>query len=88
MLTCKPASEATRNFSTTSDRISSRYAENSKKAAKEADPTAYPFVKALVVFPAESNLSVRSRTFSGWFDISIIPPALSVIGPNVSIARM
>jgi hypothetical protein len=66
------------------------YAEKSRKAASAADPTAYPFVRALVVLPTESSLSVFSRT-SGWscpIVISTIPPALSVMGPNVSMARM
>ena len=38
--------------------------------------------------PAASSLSVFSRTLCGWLDISMMPPALSVMGPKVSIARM
>src|SRR6266571_4015361 len=49
---------------------------------------AYPLVSALVVLPTASSRSVRLRIASGWWDISMMPPALSVIGPNVSIARM
>ena len=48
---------------------------------------AYPFVVALVVFPAESNASVTSLTDSGWSLISTIPPALSAMGPNTSIVK-
>src|SRR2546429_3670374 len=67
---------------------SSRYAENSRNAASAADPMAYPLVSALVVLPTASSRSVRRRMSSGWCDISMMPPALSVMGPNVSMARM
>ncbi len=49
---------------------------------------AYPLVRALVVLPTASSLSVRFLISSGWLDISTMPPALSVIGPKVSSARM
>jgi hypothetical protein len=42
----------------------------------------------LVVLPTASRRSVFLRISSGCFDISTMPPALSVIGPKVSIARM
>src|SRR3989338_4256907 len=66
---------------------SSRYALNNKKAASAADPIAYPFVNAFVVFPTASSLSVLFLTSAGEFDIDAMPPALSVIGPKLSIAR-
>ncbi len=43
---------------------------------------------ALVVLPTASRGSVTPRTLSGISAISAIPPALSVIGPNESIATM
>jgi hypothetical protein len=43
-------------------------------------------VRAFVVLPTESA-SVMWRALSGAPDISVMPPALSVIGPNVSIER-
>jgi hypothetical protein len=45
-------------------------------------------VSALVVLPTASSRSVISRApASAWLN-SAMPPALSVIGPKVSIARM
>ncbi|EKD86867.1 MAG: hypothetical protein ACD_37C00119G0003 [uncultured bacterium] len=41
-----------------------------------------------MVLPTASRGSVTFLTFSGRPDISTIPPALSVIGPNASIATM
>src|SRR5213078_4437836 len=67
---------------------SSRYAENNRNAASAAEPMAYPLVSALVVLPTASSRSVRRRMSSGWCDISMMPPALSVMGPKVSMARM
>ena len=61
--------------------ISSVYAANKTKAPNPADPIAYPYVTALVVFPTASNASVVFLTFFGSLDISAIPPALSVTGP-------
>lgn len=61
---------------------SSMNAEKSKKQAKEAEPTEYPFVFALVTFPTASSKSVTCLTSSGYSLISAIPPALSAIGPN------
>lgn len=61
---------------------SSINAEKSKKQAKEADPTEYPLVLALVTFPTASRRSVTYLTSSGYSLISVIPPALSAIGPN------
>jgi hypothetical protein len=45
-------------------------------------------VRAFVVLPTASRRSVLWRISSGCFDISMMPPALSVIGPKVSMARM
>ena len=66
---------------------SSMNAEKSKNDAKAAEPIAYPFVVAFVVFPTASSSSHTSRTESGWLDISTIPPALSAIGPNTSMVK-
>ncbi|KKU03240.1 MAG: hypothetical protein UX06_C0043G0001 [Candidatus Giovannonibacteria bacterium GW2011_GWA2_45_21] len=63
-------------------------APNRTRAASPADPIAYPLVTALVVFPTASSASVMSRTSVGRPAISEIPPALSVIGPNESIATI
>jgi hypothetical protein len=62
------------------------YAENSTRAAKPAEPMAYPLVTAFVVFPTASNASVTVRTDFGNSAISAIPPALSVTGPYASSA--
>ena len=43
---------------------------------------------AFVVLPTASSGSVTARTLSGISAISAMPPALSVIGPNESIATM
>ena len=51
------------------------------RAAKAAEPMAYPLVTAFVVLPTESSASVTILTSSGSPAISAIPPALSVIGP-------
>lgn len=48
-------------------------AEKSKKQAKEAEPTEYPFVFALVTFPTASSKSVTCLTSSGYSLISAIP---------------
>ena len=48
---------------------------------------AKPFPVAAVVFPTESKISVLVRTSFGNSLISAIPPALSEIGPNASIAN-
>ena len=57
-------------------------------AANPAEPMAYPFVTALVVFPTASNGSVIALISEGNSAISAIPPALSVIGPNASRATI
>ena len=62
-------------------------AEKSRKHARPAEPIEYPFVAAFVTLPTASRRSVMSRTSSGCSDISTMPPALSAIGPKVSIAR-
>ena len=48
---------------------------------------AYPLVVALVVLPTASRRSVISRTDSGCWDISTMPPALSAMGPKMSMVR-
>ena len=48
---------------------------------------AKPFPEAAVVFPTASNTSVFSRTSFGNSHISAIPPALSAMGPNASMAN-
>ena len=48
---------------------------------------ANPLPVAAVVFPTESKISVRSLTIGYCSLISAIPPALSDIGPNASIAN-
>ena len=81
----KPAAWATFNFSVTSVRISSRYAEKSKNAASDADLHGIALGQRLgSYFPPSPACRCGSRTESGWLDISIMPPALSVIGPKVS----
>src|SRR2546430_2565372 len=42
----------------------SRYALNKRNAARAAEPTAYPLVRAFVVLPTASSRSVRSRVSS------------------------
>mmetsp|Transcript_10962 Transcript_10962/g.24789 ORF Transcript_10962/g.24789 Transcript_10962/m.24789 type:complete len:213 (+) Transcript_10962:2533-3171(+) len=64
---------------------SSMYAEKSRKLARAALPMANPLVVALVVLPTASSRSVMSRTLSGCWLISTIPPALSAMGPNTSM---
>lgn len=72
-------------FVTLKKLTSSINALNSKNAAKEAEPTLYPFALALVTFPTASNLSVIALTYSDYPLISTIPPALSAIGPKAAI---
>ena len=72
----------------TSFAYSARYAWNRRSAANPAEPKAYPFVNALVVFPAASNESILSLSSLGAPDISAIPAALSTIGPKPSIPRI
>jgi hypothetical protein len=45
-------------------------------------------VTAFVVLPTASSASVVTRTSFGRSDISAMPPALSVTGPNASSATM
>ena len=59
---------------------------NSRKAASDAEAMAYPLVSAFVVLPTASRASVIARAPSGAPENSVMPPALSVIGPNVSMA--
>mmetsp|Transcript_1537 Transcript_1537/g.6079 ORF Transcript_1537/g.6079 Transcript_1537/m.6079 type:complete len:212 (-) Transcript_1537:518-1153(-) len=66
---------------------SSMKALKSRKQASAAEPIAKPFVVALVVLPTASRRSVTSRTCSGCWLISTIPPALSAMGPNTSIVK-
>lgn len=66
---------------------SSLYAENNANDVSAAEAIAKPLPIAAVVLPTESSTSVFSLTFSGNHAISAIPPALSAIGPNASIAN-
>ena len=74
--------------STAFTRASDRNALNRRNAARAALPTAYPFVRAFVVLPAASSLSMFLRAASDMPAISMMPAPLSTIGPKVSIARM
>ena len=65
----------------------SAYALKSARPVSAADPIANPLPIAAVVFPTASRVSVISRTFGSWWDISAIPPALSATGPYASTAR-
>ena len=56
-------------------------------AVSAAEAIAKPLPVAAVVLPTASNMSVLSRTSGGMPLISAIPPALSAIGPNASIAN-
>lgn len=58
------------------------------KETRAADPIANPFPIAAVVFPAASRPSVLYLTYYPISAISAIPPALSLIGPYPSIARL
>ena len=49
---------------------------------------AKPLPMAAVVFPAASKASVIYQIFSPIQVIYVIPPALSQIGPKVSIAKL
>ena len=62
-------------------------AANNAKAVSAAEAIANPLPVAAVVLPTASNTSVFSRTSFGSSLISAIPPALSAIGPNASIAN-
>ncbi len=62
-------------------------AANRANEVKAAEAIANPLPVAAVVLPTASKLSVRSRTSGGNWLISAIPPALSAIGPNASIAN-
>ena len=62
-------------------------AAKSANAVKAAEAIANPFPLAAVVLPTASRISVFSRTSLGNSLISAIPPALSAIGPNASIAN-
>ena len=61
-------------------------AAKSANAVNAAEAIANPLPIAAVVLPTESKISVRSRTSYANSLISAIPPALSAIGPNASIA--
>ena len=53
--------------------------------AKAAEPMAKPLPMAAVVLPTASSLSVIARTFSGRWQDSARPPALSAMGPKASM---
>lgn len=61
---------------------------NRDKETNAADPIANPFPIAAVVFPAASSPSVLSLTYGPIYAISAIPPALSLIGPYPSMAKL
>lgn len=61
-------------------------APKSASDTRQADPIANPLPIAAVVFPAASSASVMSLTSNS--AISLIPPALSEMGPYASIARL
>ena len=63
------------------------YAAKRARAVSAAEAIANPFPTAAVVLPTASNISVLSLTSGSSSDISAIPPALSAIGPNASIAN-
>ncbi len=59
----------------------SAYATNKAITVKPAEEIAKPFVIALAVLPAASNLSALAMTSSPSPDCSAMPLALSTIGP-------
>lgn len=61
---------------------------NRDSETRAADPIAKPFPIAAVVFPAASSPSVLYLTSAPISAISAIPPALSLIGPYPSIAKL
>ena len=61
-------------------------AANNASAVNAAEAMANPLPAAAVVLPTASSTSVFSRTSFGNSHISAMPPALSAIGPNASIA--
>ena len=63
------------------------YAANKANDVSAAEAMANPLPVAAVVFPTESKISVLSLTIGSCSLISAIPPALSEIGPNASIAN-
>ena len=62
-------------------------AANNANEVNAAEAIAKPLPAAAVVFPTASRISVLSLTSAGNSLISAIPPALSAIGPNASIAN-
>ena len=68
--------------------VSVAKAPKSASPTRHADPIANPFPIAAVVFPAASSPSVFSLTYAPISAISAIPPALSLIGPYPSIAKL
>ena len=62
-------------------------AANNANAVNAAEAMANPLPVAAVVLPTASKISVLSRTSAGNSLISAMPPALSAIGPNASIAN-
>lgn len=61
---------------------------NKDNETSAALPIANPFPIAAVVLPAASKPSVRYLTYYPISAIYAIPPALSLIGPYPSIARL
>jgi len=63
-------------------------APNKAKDTRQADPIAKPLPIAAVVLPAASSPSVLSLTYGPISAISAMPPALSLIGPYPSMAKL
>ncbi len=61
---------------------------NNERDTKAALPMAKPFPIAAVVFPAASKASVLYLTYYPISAISAMPPALSLIGPYPSMAKL
>lgn len=61
---------------------------NKDRDTNAADPIANPFPIAAVVLPAASSPSVLYLTSGPISAIYAIPPALSLIGPQPSIAKL
>ena len=64
--------------------ISRMNAENKLNTVSVAEPIAKPLPMAAVVLPTESSSSVMARTSGPSLLISLMPPALSEIGPYAS----
>jgi len=84
----KPITTLASSILISCNQTSSAKATKRDRAANAAAPMANHFVTAFVVLPTASSASVVSLTVSERPDISAIPHALSVIGPNESTDTM